>query len=237
MKKKALLISATLALLVLLGACAPSAAQPAQPNQIYVAGTGEIYVTPDIAYIYIGVHTESEDVAQALQDNNNQAQAIASTLTGMGVESKDVQTTAFNVYPQQQIGPQGEVTGTNYAVDNTVLVTIRDLSNLGQILDAVVNSGANNINSIQFNVQDTTQAVSQARQLAVDDAKNQAQELADAAGVKLGKILSLSANQQSGPMPIVEGKAYAGMGGSAVPVAAGQMAITVIANITFEIVQ
>jgi uncharacterized protein YggE len=237
MKKKALLISATLALLVLLGACAPSAAQPAQPNQIYVAGTGEIYVTPDIAYIYIGVHTESEDVAQALQENNNQAQAIASTLAEMGVESKDVQTTAFNVYPQQQIGPQGEVTGTKYAVDNTVLVTIRDLSKLGQILDGVVKSGANTINSIQFNVQDTTQAVSQARQMAVDDAKTQAQELADAAGVKLGKILSLSANQQSGPMPIVEGKAYAGMGGTSVPVAAGQMAITVIANITYEIVQ
>jgi len=237
MKKKALFISATLALLVLLGACAPSAAQSVQPNQIFVSGTGEVYVTPDIAYIYIGVHTESEDVAQALQDNNSQAQAIASTLTEMGVDSKDVQTTAFNVYPQQQIGPQGEVIGTKYAVDNTVLVTVRDLSKLGQLLDAVVTSGANNINSIQFDVQDTTQAVSQARQLAVDDAKKQAQELADAAGVKLGKIMSLSANQQSGPLPIVEGKAYAGMGGSTVPVAAGQMAITVYASVTYEIVQ
>jgi uncharacterized protein YggE len=237
MKTKVLFISATLVLLVLLGACAPSAAQPAQPNQVYVTGTGVIYVTPDIATIYIGVHTESQDVQQALQDNSSQAQAIASTLTEMGVDSKDIQTTAFNVYPQQEIGPQGEVTGTKYSVDNTVLVTIRDLSKLGQMLDAVVKSGANNINSIQFDVQDTTQAVSDARKLAVEDAKTQAQELADAAGVKLGKILSLSANQQSGPVPVVEGKAYAGMGGSAAPVAAGQLAITVYANITYEISQ
>jgi uncharacterized protein YggE len=237
MKKKALFISVTLALLVLLGACAPSAAQPAQPNQVYVTGTGVIYVTPDIATIYIGVHTESQDVQQALQDNSSQAQAIASTLTEMGVDSKDIQTTAFNVYPQQEIGPQGEVTGTKYSVDNTVLVTIRDLSKLGQMLDAVVKSGANNINSIQFDVQDTTQAVSDARKLAVEDAKTQAQELADTAGVKLGKIISLSANQQSGPVPVVEGKAYAGMGGSAAPVAAGQLAITVYANITYEISQ
>ena len=88
----------------LLAACQPVA--PTQisnnlPPQISVSGTGKVYLVPDIAYVYIGVRSQADDVASALNQNNAQAQAIANTLKERNVASEDIQTTAFNVYPQQ----------------------------------------------------------------------------------------------------------------------------------------
>ena len=131
-------------------------------------------------------------MAAALSDNSTQAQAIQKALTGMGVDPKDIQTSAFNVYPQQlqpNPRPDGSETTpvTTYAVDNTVSVTVRDLSKLGALLDQVVKSGANNINGIQFDAEDKTKALSEARKLAIQDAKNQAQEIATDFGRHAGR--------------------------------------------------
>jgi uncharacterized protein YggE len=138
-----------------------------QPT-INVTGNGQVYIVPDIAYINIGVHSEAEVVTDALNENNQQAQAISGVLSGMGVTAEDIQTTAFNVFPMQEYGPNGEVTNTKYGVDNSVMVTVRDLSKLGTILDAVVQAGANTINSISFDAQDKTAAYAEARRLAVE---------------------------------------------------------------------
>jgi uncharacterized protein YggE len=153
------------------------------------------------------------------------------------VDAKDIQTNAFNVYPQQQFGPQGEVLKTTYAVDNTVFVTVRDLSKLGQILDVVVQNGANAINGITFDVLDKTKALSQVRQLAVTDARQQAQQLADAAGVKLGNLISLNVYQSNGPVPVFGGKGgiAANAAGAPVSVSAGQMVLSMDAALAYEI--
>ncbi len=196
MKKTALMLILGALVMGLLAACQP-VPQPqgtSFPPQISVTGTGKVYLVPDIAYVYIGVRSQADDVATALSLNNTQAQAIANTLKERNVVPEDIQTTAFNVYPQQEYLPSGETGKTFYVVENTVFVKIRDLGNLGTLLDAVVRSGANSINGISFDVQDRASAEAEARKLAVEDAKAKAVELAALSGVErslLGERLQL----------------------------------------------
>ncbi|MBN1370743.1 MAG: SIMPL domain-containing protein [Anaerolineaceae bacterium] len=201
-----------------------------------VAGTGKVTLAPDVAYVYIGVQSQSENVSDALNQNNGKAQAISSTLVELGVDIKDIQTSSFNIYPQQQYSPEGQITGTIYVVDNTVNVTVRDLSKLGELLDAVVRSGANNIHGISFDVLDKSAAITEARKLAIADAQMQAGELAAAAGVTLGELQSLNAYTNTNAIPYYSAKGgYDTAAASTVPVSAGQMMISVDVNMSYEI--
>jgi len=236
--KKIVLLVTGVILLVVLGACSPvqqpGGTMPANVRTLNVSGRGEVYLIPDLAYINIGVHTEADTVSDALDQNNQQAAAIAKVLEAAGIEKKDIQTSAFNVYPMQVYGPDGQVTGTKYVVDNVVYVTVRDLAKLGSILDGVVRSGANAINGISFDVSDKEKATSEARRLAIENAKQQAQELADAAGVKLGDLMSVNV-YPSGAGPIYRMDAAASMGGEQVPIAAGTIVIGFEASLTYEL--
>lgn len=205
------------------------------PRILSVTGSGTIYLVPDLAYINIGVHTENANVADALSSNTTQSQQVAASLKSQGIDPKDIQTTDFSIYSQQKSGPNGETTGTTYAVDNTVKVTVRDISKLGDILTAVVGSGANNINSITFDSTARDQALQDARKAAINDAQQQAQALAEAAGVSLGAIQSIDVTN-NGPTP------FYGLGGtnatvaqSSVPISGGQLTIQMTANLTYSI--
>jgi uncharacterized protein len=236
-KISSILFSVVLVVL-LLSACTPAASSTQNSGyfpQMMASGTGEVFLTPDLAYVNIGVQSKMENVAGALEDNNAKAQAISQALTKLGVEAKDIQTSAFNIYPLQEYGPNGETLDTKYVVDNTVYVTVRDLQKLGSILDAVVKAGANSINGVQFDVTNKDTYVTEARRLAIEDAKATAQELADAAGIKLGKIISLNVYSTGSPTPMYEGKMGLGGGGSGVPVSSGQLSLTVNADISYEI--
>jgi uncharacterized protein YggE len=241
MFRKPFFFAISLILAMSLAACSgtaltTSAVKDSSPRTVSASGTGMVYLVPDLAYINIGVQSRAEDVGLALRENNSQAQSISKVLTDLGVDQKDIQTSAFNVYPQPQYGPTGEVTRTDYVVDNVVVVTIRDLSKLGEMLDAVVSAGANNINSIQFDVTDKKTALAEARKAAIDDAKNTATEIASAAGIELGDILTLNTYNSGSPVPVYEGKGYGGsMNVSEAPVSAGQLVITVNADISYSI--
>jgi uncharacterized protein YggE len=205
---------------------------------ITVFGTGKTYLNPDIAYINIGDHTENADAVEALASNNAQAQNISDVLQKSGVAAKDIQTTNFSIYPVQKYGPNGEITGITYTVDNTVYVTVRDLTKMGEILSAAVNKGANSINGIQFDVSDRSAASSDARKAAVADAHTQAEELAAAAGVTLGQVQTITVNE-SEPVTTVyrESTKAADVAGAAssTPISGGQLTITVDATITYTI--
>lgn len=234
------LVFAILAFALVLSACGPTTInQEARPTDrtLNVNGLGAAYLTPDIAYIYIGVHNEGATASEVVGANKVQTNAVLDALKKAGVDEKDLRTTNFSIWPSQQYGPDGTVTGSIYMVDNTVYVTVRDLDGLGDLLDDTISAGANSINSIQFDVADKTAAVKEARALAVEDAKTQAQELADAAGITLGEIQSISFYDNS-PYPVFEGK---GGGGGAyaaeasVSIQPGQLTISVSVNITYMI--
>ena len=237
MKTKILFLIAILVLGAVLTACGPaSIAVQTQPpaRTITVTGTGKVTLTPDIAYISIGVHTENASATQAVSGNNTQAQAVIAAIKGFGVADKDIQTTDFSINPQQQTDATGKVTGILYVVDNTVYVTVRDLSKLGDLLDSTVNAGANNINSIQFDVADKTAALSQARLAAVADARKQADELTKATGVTLDVVQSISYYDTTAPVTVQYARAdLAAPAAASVPVQAGSMQIYTTVTIVY----
>jgi uncharacterized protein YggE len=120
-------------------------------------------------------------------------------------------------------------------VDNSVYVTVRDLQVLGKLLDVVVRSGANSINGISFDVLDKSQAVTEARRLAIESARSQAEEIAKEAGVTLGELQTMNVYASTPTTPIYEGKGGAAMGASQVPVSAGQMILRVEVNASYLI--
>lgn len=176
---------------------------------VTVGGHGDVRLPPDIAYITIGVHSEGDDIGQVVSANAAQVAAVMAALTNAGVAKEDIQTSNFSVYTNQKYDQiSGQPSGVTYSVDNQVNVTARNLDQLGALLDSAVQAGANNIWGVSFDLADKTDAQSQARDKAVQNAKDQAQALASAAGVTLGAITSVSytpAQYYGGP--------YYGMGG------------------------
>ena len=232
-----LLAAALLSVFALTASVHPGGGTTDLPRTISVSGTGKVYLTPDIATINVGVHTEDVDVAKALSDNTSAAQSVADALKGFGVDGKDIQTTNFSIYPNQTYGPAGEMLGIKYMVDNTVMITVRDLTKLGEILSSVVGEGANNIYGITFDVSGRTKALDDARKAAIADARLQADELAAAAGVTVGQVMSISVSNTSQPQPYYN-MGYGGGGGMAAsapaPVSSGQLIVTADAYITYE---
>lgn len=238
MKTKTILFTALALFALVVSACAPAAAGGAPTRNLNVAGSGTAYLVPDIAYIYLGVHTELPSASEAVKQNNAQTQTMIQALTNFGVDAQDIRTTSFSIYPFDKYDPAtGVATGEKYyAVDNTVYVTVRDLSKLGELLDTVIGAGANTVNSIQFDVADKDAALKQARADALTDAKAKADELAAAAGVTLGEIQTISFSD-SQPYPVFEGRGGGGGGAeaAAVPINPGQLTFTVTVSVTYEI--
>jgi len=203
-----------------------------------VNGSGQVFLNPDIAYIYIGVHTEMDTAAEAVTANNAQTQTVIDALKEAGIADNDIRTTNFSIWTNQQYSPDGRQTGVRYAVANTVFITVRKLENLGDLLDSAVSAGANSINSIQFDVADKTEALKKARAEAVKDAEVQAKELAEAAGVNLGEIQAISF-YDSAPVPYLDtfGKGGGGAAEAAatVPIQPGQLTLTVTVSMSYEI--
>ncbi len=231
---------ALVALALILSACGPTTVNQAAAPTIHtlnVNGVGQVYLTPDIAYIYIGVHNEAKTASDAVDANKIQTNAVIEALKSAKVDEKDIRTTNFSIYPSQQYAPDGTVSGTLYMVDNTVYIVVRDLDGLGNLLDDAISAGANSINSIQFDVADKTAAVKEARAKAVADARTQAGELADAAGVTLGDIQNISFFDNT-PYPMSEGKGGGGgvmQANAAVPIQPGQLSISVSVSVVYEI--
>ena len=206
-----------------------------QPRTLNVTGNSQVILTPDVAYVSIGVHSEAETAKAAVAANNSASQAVIEAIKSQGVDAKDIQTTNFSVYQQQKYSPTGEDLGTYFMADNTVYVTMRDITKIGDILDASINAGANTIYGITFDVQDKEAAMTMGRDQAMADAKAQADQLSAAAGVTLGDVQNIS-YYSSTPSPIYYDTKAAGVGGGAsVPVSPGQLTMTVAVNVTYGI--
>jgi uncharacterized protein len=208
------------------------------PRTLSINGHGEVSLTPDIAYIYVGVHTEHEDAGTAVDENNDQVTTVMDALKAAGIKPEDISTTNFSLWTSQNYDFEGNPTDTKFVVDNTVFITVRDLEKLGDILGTAVEAGANNVNGISFDVADKKAALDQARELAVADARTQAGGLAALAEVELGEIQSIS---MYGGFPAPYYGGYGGGGGYAaeaslsVPITPGQFVVSVDVSIIFGI--
>ena len=191
-------------------------------------------MAPDLARIYIGVETRGEEAAPAAQENSAQTAQILDILDGFGIAPEDIQTSNFSIYTQENRDPDGNITQVTYIVQNTVNVTVRDLAQVGAVLDGVVQAGANSISGIQFDLADRSQVNERALQAAVLDAQTQAGILAGAAEVDLGQVLSIS-SYNSSPIVPIERATLDFASPADVPVSPGQIEITVDITMVFEI--
>jgi uncharacterized protein YggE len=239
MKRITIFMLVATAIIFTLAGCMTVQAYPSpQMRTINVGGEGTVYVSPDVAYVNIGVTTQGDTVSEALDKNTAAAQGIRTSLQKLGVEDKDIQTSGFSIYPSQDYGPDGTIVRSYFSANNTVFVTVRDLAKTGTILDSVVRSGANTINGITFDVTDKEAMLSEARAKAMANAETQATEAAAAAGATLGPVQNISMYSTSSPAPMYyDGKGGGGMDAAAmsVPIATGQMQVSASVNVTYEL--
>lgn len=220
-------------------AYAQSPTPTAPRTDLGVSGIGRVFVAPDTAIASIGVDITAPTLAEATKQAADQMTAVINAIKAQGVDAKDIQTSSYNVYPITNQSKEGETPKiTGYHVTNIVTVKIRNIANVGKVLDAAIAAGANSINSVMFTVDNPAKAQEEARTLAVKDAMAKAQTLATAAGVKVGKIIVIS-ELSGGVQPIYKTVEYAvpQAAGGAGPVETGQNEITVTVEMHFEIAQ
>jgi uncharacterized protein YggE len=176
---------------------APAPQTQALPRTITVIGEGTVRLRPDVAKMNVGVEARANTVSEAKAQVDEQMVAIMSALAEVDVDQADVQTSHYGIYYERESRPapvEGQSTEMKdgYLVSNLVLVTIRDVDTAGDVLDAVVQAGANQVNGVTFTVSDESAWQSQAREEAMADARSRAEELAALSGVELGEIQSVS---------------------------------------------
>jgi uncharacterized protein YggE len=212
-----------------------------QQEGIWVTGTGKVTVTPDLATLSLGVEAQESSVAQAQTEATQAMNSVISVLKTQGIADKDIQTQRFSI---QQVTRYDQTTQQQvvigYRVDNIVTAKIRNLDNVGKIIDAVAQASGNltRINGVSFSVEDPTQYYGEARTKAVQDAQQTASQLASLNNVTLGKATYISESGQTIPpvvSPSVTVPAPAPV--PETPISPGQTEITLTIQVAYEIVE
>ncbi|WP_176086401.1 SIMPL domain-containing protein [Martelella sp. HB161492] len=215
-------------------------AMPAPVATISVAANGSAGIAPDMAIVSLAVVSSAETAEAALADNNQSMQNVLDALKASGIAAKDIQTDNFSINPQyKQVtaddGSESRVV-SGYQVVNGLDVTVRALDNLGAVLDQSVKLGVNSGGNITFTNADPSAAQEEARKQAVTRAMAKAKTLAEAAGVSLGSVLSISEGG-SAPQPLMRTASFAMKDMGSVPIATGENSYDVTVNMTFAIAQ
>jgi len=228
--------TAALALLVAaIATAAPARADDTPKRTISLSATGAIKTPPDKVDISTGVTSQADTAKAALAKNTEAMSQVVAALKADGIDPKDIQTSNFSVsplYEDRKEHRSPKIIG--YQVTNSVRITVHDIGKLGDILDKVVTLGANDVGSIQFGVDEPDALKDKARQLAMANAIANAKLYADAAGVKLGKILTINEDQgpivarYAAPAPAMEMA-------KAVPIEAGTATVEVRVHVSFEL--
>jgi uncharacterized protein YggE len=226
---------------IALPAATPQAAAHDEPEKrtISLSASGIVKTTPDMVEIAAGVTSEAPSASAALDQNTQAMTKVVETLKAEGIEAKDIQTANFSVGPIYEQRPYDRPDGkapavVGYRVTNQVRITLRDMGKLGAILDKVVSLGANQIDSIAFGVSEPEALKDEARKLALKNVTDNARLYAQAAGVTLGPILTIT-EEESSYQPRYAERAVAMEAAKAVPIEAGTAAVEVRVRVSWEI--
>jgi len=205
-------------------------AQDADARRIVVLGQGATTIPHDSAVLRLGVESEAATPAAALDTLGSELQAVIDALAAEGVEVAEIETSQLSLYQRNESGGLGSLPGpTTYVASSILTVKTQRLGAIGALLDAAVNSGANRIDSVGFEVADTAGALEEARRLAVADGIAKAAVLAEAAGVQLGDLMILR-DAASGGGPV-----FGGVARMSVPVVPGEGDLSVTVEMVFAI--
>lgn len=225
-------------------ATAEASAGAATTRTITVVGTGSAFVDPDVARAVVGVNVTAPTINAASDEVDQRMTSVMQALDEAGIDSKDIQTSDYSIYfeerPRFEVVPgsvEQEPEG-QYRVSNQVRITIRQLDRVGEILDAAVEAGANNVFGVTFTREDAEGARSQARVEAVENAQAKAQEYAGLNDLTLGSVVSVSeVVGGSAPYGLVREAAAEGLGGGGPSISPGQLEVQVQIQITYEAAQ
>lgn len=217
---------------VLTGCAAPAGPAGAEPPRITARGTGTVTSTPDTLTVQLGVQTRADAAGPALQANNGLAAATMDALRTAGVAEPDLQTSQLAVNPTYDPN-SGAVTG--YEVTNQVRATLRDVARAGAVIDAAgaAAGDAIRVQQVEFSLADESEPRSRARADAVRRAQQQARQLAEAAGVRLGPVRSITEMPAAAPPTPYQRDAAAAE--AAVPILAGTQELRVDVEIVYDI--
>lgn len=220
---------------------APALAQmPATPlpTTLTVTAEGKVARAPDLAALSAGVVTQAATATAAMSENAQRMTAVVAALRRAGVADRDIQTAGLNLNPQYRYLENQPPQLVGYQASNTVSVRVRDLKNMGRAIDALVASGANQVNGPAFQLEKPESALDEARAAAVKTARARAALYADAAGMKVRRIVAI--NEAGGfapqpPMPMYAAAPRAMMEKADTPVAPGEVEQAVNVTVTFEL--
>lgn len=202
-------------------------------GQITVTGVGSAVAPPDVAIVTVGVEVMARSVAAARTQAATDGAAVIEALRSGGVGGSDTSTTAFSLHPEYDHRNGRQLRG--YRVANTVEARVRNLDSLGQLIDSVIAAGGDNtvVNGIRFTHEDSTALDTVARTEAWQDARGKAAQLAELAGLELGKASFITEQTQPAPMPPVRHAMLEAT--AATPIEAGELAVTVTITVGFAI--
>ena len=234
-----LVIVAALAAAALIGPRnSMSASDNDLPRIVTVSGLGEVKASPDMATVSAGVTSEAGSAKDALSRNSTAMTAVIAALKNAGVADTDIQTSNFSVSPRYSIPQPGQTVQriNGYTVSNQVTANVKNLKNLGAILDTLVQSGSNQINGVSFSIDDPKKQLDEARKKAVADARARAELYAQAAGASLGQVVQITESTAiAGPVPMYRMKATLASADAVAPIEAGQETVSANVTITYEI--
>jgi len=229
-------LAAMLGAAMLTAGAAQAQETPVAVGSITMDGRGTVSVAPDMAVISTNVVSTAKTAADALSENSAAISKVIDAIKGAGIEARDIQTRGFGIYPRYE-----RITGNSdrqpniigYEVRNGVEVNVRDLAKLGGLLTLVVDSGANSVDGIRFEVSDPNEKLDEARKRAVEAARHKAEVFAAAAGVELGNIITISETGTQMPRPLMmRAESMMAASAEAVPIEAGEE--TIAANVTIR---
>jgi uncharacterized protein len=207
------------------------------PTTLQVSATADVRAVPDIAVISAGVVTQAIGAKAAMQANATRMSAVMEAIKAAGVDAKDIQTSGINLQPQYRYAENQPPVITSYQANNNVNVRMRKIEAIGPVMDALVAKGANQINGPSFMLSNPELALDQARKDAVLRARKRADIYAEAAGMRVKRIVSISEGGGSQhPMPMMRSMALESAKMQAdTPVSPGETLLSVTINMMLEL--
>lgn len=231
-----ILASLIVALTFLFSTLPALAAETADKRMVSVTGVGAAKARPDTASISIGVVSEGKSAREALDLNNASMGRVIVELKGQNVEPRDIQTTNISVHPKYEHFKDGKPPVIDgYRVVNSVTITVRNIERLGPILDQAVSDGSNQINGIQFSVDNTSSLEDEARKQAMADARHKAELYARAGAARLGKVLVINEAVTANPPQPVFRRAAMEANASSLPVEPGEHRVQARIQVSWEL--
>ncbi len=204
--------------------------QSSKATELSVTGEGTVEVVPDTAFVDVGVSVNNAETVEVAQKSiNDTNKKIVDAMTKLGVRKADIKTSNYSIYPNY--GNDQQISGYNGNV--TASIKTKNTAIVSQVIDEATKAGANQVQGVRFTVDDPGKFREEARNKAIQDAKDQAEKLAKSLNIKLGKVVNIAEANPNQVIPLARSAEF-GLGGGGPQIEPGTQTITSVVTLYFE---